>query len=40
MTILGTMSPKLIAKMTAMAVMPSENVALMSANVVCEPSAS
>jgi len=40
MAIFGTMRPKLIVKMIVMAVTPSAIVALMSSNVVCEPSAS
>src|SRR5260221_2131231 len=40
MAIFGTRRPTLIAKMIATAVMPSASVSLMSASVVCEPSAS
>src|SRR5260370_5647806 len=36
----GTMRPKLIAKIIVTAIMPSAAVALMSSNVLCEPSAS
>ena len=39
MTSFGVMRPKLIAKVTIMAVMPSAIVALISSNVVCEPPA-
>lgn len=38
--IFGIMRPKLIAKLIEMAVMPSAIVALMSSNVVCDPSRS